>query len=119
MMAAPRIAAVATATPRWRYDQATVLRMSGYDDPRRMGFFSNSLIETRHLYMDPETFTFPGTAEFDVARHQDEADLVARRFVRYLNNFVFVPRETAPAFVAKAEAFLAREKELAATARPA
>ena len=31
--------------------------MSGYDDPRRMGFFSNSLIETRHLYMDPETFT--------------------------------------------------------------
>src|ERR1700737_2240548 len=56
-MVAPKIAAVATATPRWRYDQATVLRMSGYDDPRRMGFFSNSLIETRHLYLDPETFT--------------------------------------------------------------
>jgi hypothetical protein len=56
-MAAPKIAAVATATPPWRYDQATVLRMSGYGDPRRMGFFSNSLIETRHLYMDPETFT--------------------------------------------------------------
>lgn len=56
-MGAPKIAAVATATPPWRYDQATVLRMSGYDDPRRMGFFSNSLIETRHLYMDPETFT--------------------------------------------------------------
>ena len=56
-MARPRIAAVATATPPWQYDQATVLRMSGYDDPRRMGFFSNSLIETRHLYMDPETFT--------------------------------------------------------------
>ena len=52
-----RIAAVATATPPWCYDQATVLRMSGYDDPRRVGFFSNSLIETRHLYMDPETFT--------------------------------------------------------------
>ena len=56
-MVTPKIAAVATATPRWRYDQATVLRMSGYDDPRRMGFFSNSLIETRHLYLDPETFT--------------------------------------------------------------
>ena len=56
-MAAPKIAAVATATPPWRYDQATVLRMSGYDDPRRMGFFNNSLIETRHLYLDPETFT--------------------------------------------------------------
>ena len=56
-MAAPKIAAVATATPPWRYDQATVLRMSGYDDPRRMGFFNNSLIETRHLYLDPATFT--------------------------------------------------------------
>jgi predicted naringenin-chalcone synthase len=56
-MAGPKIAAVATATPPWRYDQATVLRMSGYDDARRMGFFSNSLIETRHLYMDPATFT--------------------------------------------------------------
>ena len=56
-MAAPKIAAVATATPPWRYDQATVLRMSGYDDPRRMGFFTNSQIETRHLYLDPETFT--------------------------------------------------------------
>jgi alkylresorcinol/alkylpyrone synthase len=56
-MAAPKIAAVATATPPWRYDQATVLRMSGYDDPRRIGFFSNSLIESRHLYMDPDTFT--------------------------------------------------------------
>jgi predicted naringenin-chalcone synthase len=56
-MAAPKIAAVATATPPWRYDQATVLRMSGYDDPRRMGFFNNSLIETRHLYFDPATFT--------------------------------------------------------------
>jgi len=56
-MAAPKITAVATTTPPWRYDQATVLRMSGYDDPRRMGFFNNSLIEARHLYMDPETFT--------------------------------------------------------------
>ena len=56
-MAAPKIAAVATATPPWRYDQATVLRMSGYDDPLRMGFFRHSLIEGRHLYMDPQTFT--------------------------------------------------------------
>jgi predicted naringenin-chalcone synthase len=56
-MLAPKIAAVATATPPWRYDQATVLRMSGYDDPRRMGFFRNSLIEARHLYVDPATFT--------------------------------------------------------------
>jgi predicted naringenin-chalcone synthase len=56
-MLAPKIAAVATATPPWRYDQATVLRMSGYDDPRRVGFFSNSLIEARYLYFDPATFT--------------------------------------------------------------
>jgi hypothetical protein len=56
-MRMPKIAAVATATPPWRYDQATVLRMSGYDDPRRMGFFRNRLIEARHLYFDPATFT--------------------------------------------------------------
>ncbi|HYB70753.1 MAG TPA: type III polyketide synthase [Candidatus Bathyarchaeia archaeon] len=62
-MSAPKIAAVATATPPWRYDQATVLRMSGYDDPRRMGFFSNSLIETRHLYFDPATFTKDETVD--------------------------------------------------------
>ena len=55
-MSAPKIAAVATATPRHRFDQATLLRMSGYGG-QRAAFFSNSQIEGRYLYFDPETFT--------------------------------------------------------------
>src|SRR6266852_8840576 len=58
-MGPPRIVAVSTATPRHRFDQATLLRMAGYEDPRRAGFFANSEIDGRYLYLDPETFT-PG-----------------------------------------------------------
>ena len=56
-MGAPRIVAVATATPPHRFDQATLLRVAGYDDALRVGFFTNSQIDGRHLYLDPETFT--------------------------------------------------------------
>ncbi len=56
-MGAPRIIAVATATPPHRFDQATLLRIAGYDDALRAGFFTNSQIDGRHLYLDPETFT--------------------------------------------------------------
>jgi predicted naringenin-chalcone synthase len=56
-MGVPRIVAVATATPRHRFDQATLLRIAGYDDALRSGFFTNSQIDGRHLYLDPETFT--------------------------------------------------------------
>ena len=56
-MGAPRIVAVATATPPHRFDQATLLRIAGYDDTLRAGFFRHSQIEGRHLYLDPETFT--------------------------------------------------------------
>ena len=38
-MGAPRIVAVATATPPHRFDQATLLRIAGYDDTLRAGFF--------------------------------------------------------------------------------
>ena len=55
-MGAPRIVAVATATPPHRFDQATLLRMAGYDDALRSGFFTNSQIDGRQLYLDPETF---------------------------------------------------------------
>jgi FkbM family methyltransferase len=68
----------------------------------------------RGYYLDPSTFTFPGVADFDVQRHQREDDLVARRFVRYLNNFVFVPQARERDFVAKAEKFLEAEKQLVA-----
>ncbi len=56
-MRAPKIAAVATSVPLHRFDQATLLRMAGYRDARRTGFFANSQIEGRHLYLNPETFT--------------------------------------------------------------
>jgi len=56
-MSAPKIVAAATATPRWRFDQKTLLRMAGYDDRQREGFFANSQIEGRCLYLDPDTFT--------------------------------------------------------------
>jgi alkylresorcinol/alkylpyrone synthase len=58
-MTTPKIAAVATATPPYRYDQAAVLRMAGYGDAKRTGFFANSQIEGRYLYFDPAAFV-PG-----------------------------------------------------------
>lgn len=55
-MSYPRIAAVATATPTQRFTQAELLRLAGYRDPRRRGFFEASGITGRHLYIDPERF---------------------------------------------------------------
>jgi predicted naringenin-chalcone synthase len=52
----PRIAAVATATPSQRFTQAELLRLSGYRDERRRGFFESSEIAARHLYIDPARF---------------------------------------------------------------
>lgn len=53
-MAYPRIAAVATATPPWRYSQDDVLRAAGYTDTQRRGFFEHSDIESRYLWMAPD-----------------------------------------------------------------
>jgi len=54
-MSAPRIAASATAVPPYRWDQDALLRLSGYEG-QRAGFFSNSQIDGRYLYLDRETF---------------------------------------------------------------
>src|SRR6267142_4244393 len=53
----PRIAAVATAVPPYRYTQAQILALAGYADERRRGFFTASDIEGRHLWIDPARFT--------------------------------------------------------------
>src|SRR6058998_2532529 len=53
----PRIAAVATAVPPYRYTQAQILALAGYADARRRGFFAASDIEGRHLWIDPARFT--------------------------------------------------------------
>src|SRR5438132_1541530 len=53
MMPTPKINAVATATPPHRFSQARVLELAGYGDTVRQGFFANSQIEGRYLYLDP------------------------------------------------------------------
>jgi predicted naringenin-chalcone synthase len=55
-MSSPKIIASATATPPYRWDQAALLRLSGYEG-QRANFFSNSQIDGRYLYLDPATFT--------------------------------------------------------------
>lgn len=53
-MPTPKITAVATATPPHRFSQARVLELAGYGDKVRQGFFANSEIEGRYLYLDPD-----------------------------------------------------------------
>jgi alkylresorcinol/alkylpyrone synthase len=55
-MSYPRIVAAATATPEQRFTQAELLRLAGYRDERRRGFFEASDIVGRHLYIDRERF---------------------------------------------------------------
>src|SRR5262245_52854014 len=55
----PRVAAVATASPPYRYTQADLLALSGYDDAQRRGFFERSDIESRFLCIDPAMFHPP------------------------------------------------------------
>jgi len=68
-MHVPRIAAVVTATPAERFTQTELLRMAGYDDVRRRGFFEASDIAGRHLFIDRATF-----------RPDESVDELAARF---------------------------------------
>ena len=53
-MSIAKINAVATATPPHRFTQTRVLELAGYGDLVRQGFFANSQIEGRYLYLDPD-----------------------------------------------------------------
>src|SRR5438093_11922501 len=55
-MPAPKIVAVATATPPNRFTQAELLALAGYRDEGRRGFFTRSDIEGRNLCIDRATF---------------------------------------------------------------
>ncbi len=55
--APPKIVAVGTAVPKGSFTQSEILQMAGYEDPLRRGFFFNSEIKGRHLYLDRATFT--------------------------------------------------------------
>lgn len=59
----PRVAAVATAVPTSRFSQAELLRLAGYGDERRRGFFEASDIAARHLYIDRERFSTDETVD--------------------------------------------------------
>jgi predicted naringenin-chalcone synthase len=72
-MRLPRIAAVATAVPPHRFDQARLLALAGYDDPRRRRFFAASGIEGRYLWIDPERFTPDETVDALDARFREGA----------------------------------------------
>ena len=52
----PRIVAVGTAVPPYRFTQAELLAMAGYADERRRGFFATSDIAGRNLWLDPARF---------------------------------------------------------------
>ncbi len=49
----PRILAVATATPSHYFPQSRLAELAGYRDAQRSGFFANSEIAGRYLYLDP------------------------------------------------------------------
>src|SRR6266508_3223520 len=70
-MPIPKIHAVATAVPPYRYTQAQILEAFGYGDLQRRGFFANSNIEGRYLYVAPED-----------ARPDETVDDLAERFRR-------------------------------------
>jgi predicted naringenin-chalcone synthase len=80
-MATPTIAASATAVPPWRWEQAALLGLSGYDG-QRAGFFSNSQIDGRYLYLDPATFTPDESVDDLNARFQRGAIEIASLAVR-------------------------------------
>lgn len=77
----PRIAAVATATPPFRFTQEDVLRLLGYTRPIAREIFLNSDIDARYLYVDPSRVTRPEDEDLDTLqqRYRDGAVLIARQ----------------------------------------
>jgi len=59
----PKILAVATATPPHYFPQPQVALLAGYEDAQRRGFFANSGIEGRYLYLDPARVRTDESAE--------------------------------------------------------
>jgi FkbM family methyltransferase len=61
----------------------------------------------RGYFFDPRTMTVRPVADLDVERDQRLEHLEARDFIRYLNNFWFVPPSRERDFLARAARFLA------------
>lgn len=77
----PRIAAVATANPPFRYTQEEILRLLGYKRPIARDIFLNSDIDHRYLHVDPATVTTPDDEDLDALhrRYRSGAVLIARQ----------------------------------------
>ena len=78
----PRIAAVATANPPFRFTQEEVLRLLGYQRPLVREIFLNSDIDTRYLHVDPAAAAArPEDEDLDTLhrRYQEGAVLIARQ----------------------------------------
>ena len=78
----PRIVAVGTAVPPYRFTQQELLAMAGYADERRRGFFAASDIAGRHLWIDPATFRPNETVDELDARFRDGALALAESAAR-------------------------------------
>jgi len=52
----PKVAAVATSVPPYRFDQTTLRRLAGNGDARRIGSFANGHVEGRPLDLDRDAF---------------------------------------------------------------
>jgi alkylresorcinol/alkylpyrone synthase len=80
-MGAPRIVASATAVPPYHWNQAALLQLSGYQG-QRAGFFANSQIDGRYLYLDPETFTPDESVDQLASRYERGATEIGEAAVR-------------------------------------
>jgi predicted naringenin-chalcone synthase len=81
-MSLPKITAVASATPAHRLGQAELLAIAGYHDPRRRGFFEQSDIEGRRLFIDPATFRPDESVDELQARFADGAMTLGEQAAR-------------------------------------
>jgi len=63
-------------------------------------------------YLNPDSFELLEISQFNSNRDQNQEYLKSRNFIRYLNNFFFVPVESVNDFVARTSTFLNVEKEL-------
>lgn len=81
-MSDPRILAVGTANPPWRYTQEQVYRLAGYQSSRIRDIFLNSDIDHRYLYLDASNFSPDETPDELNARYLRGAMEVGCRAVR-------------------------------------
>jgi predicted naringenin-chalcone synthase len=78
----PKILAVATATPPHYFPQSRLAEVAGYRDAQRNGFFANSGIEGRYLYLDPDHVRTDESAEELNDRFQRGAQEIGRAAAR-------------------------------------